>query len=136
MKLIKFTDSTHSSEEAAKTLNCSLAQIIKTLVFHDKDYYFIVIMNGDSKLDYQRIKDLLGIRRPSMASPEKVIEITGYPVGGVMPIFETDLPVILDRKVLDFKIVYGGGGDSYTVSEITPDEIIETMKPRIESVSI
>jgi prolyl-tRNA editing enzyme YbaK/EbsC (Cys-tRNA(Pro) deacylase) len=132
MKFVTLSQSTHTSVEAAKALNCEVSQIIKTLLLESKDYYFILIMCGDDRINYEAVKIALNLsKRPSFASPEKVIELTGAPVGGVKPIFETDLPVLLDSRVLEFDKVYGGGGDSNTIVEITPDEIIQEMEPKV-----
>lgn len=133
MQYIKFNESTHTSEEAAKALECEVSQIIKTLVLESKGTYFILIMCGDDRIEYKSILKTLNLtKRPSFASREKVLEISGSPVGGVKPVFKTDLPVLMDKRVLSFDKVYGGGGDSNTVLEITPDEIIAEMKPQVD----
>jgi Cys-tRNA(Pro)/Cys-tRNA(Cys) deacylase len=134
MRIITFENSTHSSKEAAKVLNCELNQIIKTLIFHDKDFYFITILPGDAKLNYSKIKKLLNISRPSMATPNKVLEISGSPIGGVKPVFRTNLKVILDESITKQNVVYGGGGDAFSIMEITPREIIGEMNPVIWNI--
>lgn len=135
MKTIHFENSTHSAKEAAIALGCEMDQIVKTLILHDKQYYFIVLLNGDAKLNYSKIKKLLDIGRPSLASPAKVLEISGSQAGGVKPIFRTNLKVIMDEKILKYDKVYGGGGDGNSVTELTPKEIIGGMNPVIWNIS-
>ena len=134
MRILNFENSTHSSADAAKVLNCDLSQIIKTLIFHDKDYYFIVILPGYAKLNYSKIKKLLNISRPSLATPKMVLEISGCPIGGVKPIFRTNLKVVMEESITKFDLVYGGGGDAFSIMEISPKEIIGEMNPVIWNV--
>jgi prolyl-tRNA editing enzyme YbaK/EbsC (Cys-tRNA(Pro) deacylase) len=135
MRLIRFQNPTHTTKQAAKELGCDVNQIIKTLIFHDKEYYFIAIVPGDAKLNYSKVKKLLNIARPSMASPDKVLEISGSPIGGVKPIFRTNLKVILDEKIMQYDNVYGGGGDANTIMEISPREIVGEMNPIIWNIA-
>lgn len=135
MEIIRFEGEVKTSNQAAEQLGFRHDRIIKTLIFHDRDFYFVVILQGFKKVSYTKIKEIFGIRRPSMASADKVQEISGFPVGGVMPIFNTKLPVILDKAILEFDIVYGGGGDMYSLCKLSPQEIIETMNPIIEEIT-
>ena len=48
----------------------------------------------------------------------------GYPVGGVPPFGHISrVPVLLDRAVARWDIVYGGGGDDRTMLRLTPAEL-------------
>jgi prolyl-tRNA editing enzyme YbaK/EbsC (Cys-tRNA(Pro) deacylase) len=134
MRILKFKDSVATSEQAAKVLGVSTNLIIKTLIFNDRDVYFVAILQGSAKIDYQKLKKILDIRRPTLASAGKVKEISGSSIGGVMPIFKTKLTVILDKNIQDFDKVYGGGGDEYSLCEVTPNEIITRMNPLICSI--
>lgn len=134
MRIITFPNPTKSSQQAADAIGCELDQIIKTLIFHDKDLFFITILQGDKRIDYEKLKNLLEIRRPNMATPDEVLRITGSPAGGVKPVFETNLKVILDKQILSYPLVYGGGGDINSICEISPEEIIEKMNPLIADI--
>lgn len=135
MNIVRFEKSVHSSKDAAKVIGCELDQIVKTIVLHDKDFYFVVILSGESRINYSRIKKLLNIARPNLATPQKVLALTGCPVGGVKPIFRTNLKVIMDERITKEGVVYGGGGDANTIMVTTPHEIIGEMNPIIWNIS-
>ncbi|MEZ4581531.1 MAG: hypothetical protein R3A10_07825 [Caldilineaceae bacterium] len=60
---------------------------------------------------------------------EVVLELLGYPAGGVLPFgHRTDLPVILDAPAAATGaphdgVIYGGGGDDRTMMRLTVDEL-------------
>lgn len=135
MKYIKFKSSTHTASEAATLLKCEISQIVKTLIIKSGVDFYILIMPGDKRINYQKIKEKLNLtKRPDFANFEEVKYISGFEIGGVPPVFKTNHKVIFDKDILKFDTVYGGGGDSSTVLEITPNEIIKIMNPIIEEL--
>jgi prolyl-tRNA editing enzyme YbaK/EbsC (Cys-tRNA(Pro) deacylase) len=53
-----------------------------------------------------------------------VREVTGYAIGGVPPIGHTKkLPVVLDRDLLQYDIVYAAAGTPHAVFPIDPIEL-------------
>jgi len=55
---------------------------------------------------------------------ESVLRITGYPAGGVPPFGHvTAVPILLDRAVVAWDMVFGGGGDDHTLLRIAPAEL-------------
>ena len=126
-------------------------QIIKTLLFlieqpGEPERFVqpvVVISNGESRVDKRPLADLydVGKKRVKLASAETVIELLGYPAGGVPPIgHRTKLPVILDAAVLATaertgKPFYGGGGDDRTMMEIGVKELQAVTQGLVLAVS-
>ena len=83
----------------------------------------------------------VGKKRVKLASAETVIELLGYPAGGVPPIgHRTKLPVILDAAVLATaertgKPLYGGGGDDHTMMEIRVEDLQAVTQGIVMEVS-
>ena len=83
----------------------------------------------------------MGKKRVKLASAETVIELLGYPAGGVPPIgHRTKLPVIVDASVLATaertgKPLYGGGGDDHTMMEIRVEELQAVTQGIVMAVS-
>ena len=81
----KYEDGTRTSQDAADQLGCEVAHIAKSIVFSGEEGAVIVITSGSNKVERKRkLKRILGFK-PGMASPDYVLENTGYAVGGVPP---------------------------------------------------
>jgi Cys-tRNA(Pro)/Cys-tRNA(Cys) deacylase len=61
-------------------------QMVKTLVFEsDKNECALVMVGGDQVAISGHLKKVLGSRNISMCAPEKVLAVTGYPIGSIPP---------------------------------------------------
>ena len=73
------------------------------------------------------VRDRLGTRKASFASPDETRELTGHEIGGVTVFgLPLDLPVLVDAAVMARpRIVLGGGSRSWKV--IAPPSILRTI---------
>lgn len=77
--------------------------------------YSACVVRGSDRLDVNRtVRKLMGVSRASFASAKEVIELTGMMIGGVTPFaLPEDLPVYVDRKVMELdKVILGSGSRS------------------------
>ena len=111
---------------AAAALGVAPAQIIKSLLFLIKDRPVLVIASGDRLVDRGVLAAKFGVgkKQIKLADAETVLRLTGYPAGGVPPFgHPAPLPTLLDRAVMAWTAVYGGGGDDHTLLRIAPGEL-------------
>lgn len=111
---------------AAAALGIASGQIIKSLLFLVRDAPVLVIAHGEATVDRRPIAERFGVgkKQVKLADAETVLRITGYPAGGVPPFGHlTALPTLLERGVLAWDVVYGGGGDDRTLLRIAPKEL-------------
>ncbi len=88
---------------AASAIGCHESQIIKTVVFTAPgDLAVVAIANGTRRINKATLAEAAGVPKVKLASPEFVLERTGYPAGGVSPIGirDTNAIVIIDSAVL------------------------------------
>jgi Cys-tRNA(Pro)/Cys-tRNA(Cys) deacylase len=130
-QILVFEKSVHSVAEAAEAAGVRPDELIKTIVVSFGELGAIFIIPGEKKLSLPKARSLLGRGGIEIAKPEKVLELTGYPVGGVPPVFEKPegIRVFIDFSLLSRKHVLGGGGDSQSLLRISPEEIILLMSP-------
>ena len=101
----------------------------------DPPVYAACVVLATHRLDVNRVvKQRLGTRKASFASPEETRDLTGMAIGGVTAFgLPAGLPLWVDAAVMDRKrIVLGGGSRSWKV--IAPPEILRTL-PNVEIVA-
>lgn len=125
-KIIEFDKPTKTVEEATKRLGCKKSQIIKSIVLvKENGDGLITIVDGESKVDLEKVSLFTGKVR--MANAEEAKKLTGYEIGGVPPIGH-GCQILIDEKVLENDIVYGGGGSICRIMSISPKELIKFGK--------
>lgn len=138
-RIISLKTSTKTVAESVKALGCDIEEIIKSIIIvTDTNEYFLVILQGNRKIKTKKVKKLLDIKDAKLASPRQVKRETGYKVGEVPPI-SLSLPVILDELVLEVSKsskLYGGGGASSKLLEISVNELLDCTHPLISDVSV
>ena len=70
-------------------------------------------VDADQMVDYTRLADRLSVSRKKvkLANADQVLNLTGYAVGTVPPVgLKTPMPAFMDPAVLDYDVVYAGGG--------------------------
>lgn len=150
-ELINDIGDTPTVPAAAAALGVVPDQIVKTLLFlveqpgteNGEPQPVVVISNGESRVDKRPLADHfnVGKKRVKLAPAEVVLELLGYPAGGVPPFgHRTALPVILDASVVatgaeHAGIIFGGGGDDRTMMRLTVDELRRVVQPHIMAVS-
>jgi prolyl-tRNA editing enzyme YbaK/EbsC (Cys-tRNA(Pro) deacylase) len=136
---------------AAAVLGVETDQIIKTLLFlverrgeeSGQPTAVVVISHGERRVSPKALAAHFGLSnsRVRLASPAIVLDLLGYPAGGVPPLgHKTPLPVILDASVVSAAErfggqLYGGGGDDHTMLRIHLDELRRVIQPEIVAVS-
>jgi prolyl-tRNA editing enzyme YbaK/EbsC (Cys-tRNA(Pro) deacylase) len=125
-EIVPVTVETPTVPAAAAALGVSTAQIIKSLLFLARDQPVLVIASGETMVDRGILAARFGVgkKQIKLADPETVLRLTGYPAGGVPPFGHPGpLLTLLDRAVLVWDAVYGGGGDDRTLLRVAPGEL-------------
>lgn len=134
---------------AAAALGVATDQIIKTLLFlvqlpeQPEAQPVVVISHGDRRVDKKLLARHFGVggKKAKLAPAEVVLDLLGYPAGGVPPVgHKTTLPVILDTSVVAAAAqfggtLYGGGGDDRTMLRIALEELLTFVQPEQVAVS-
>ena len=133
-ELILTNEDTPTVAAAAAALGVSTDEIIKTLIFFVRGEPYAVITNGLAAVSTRTLADHFGVgkRQIKLARAMQVVELTGYPVGGVPPFgHRSTIPVLLDRSVLARPVIYGGGGDDHTMLRIETTELLRVTKATV-----
>ncbi len=118
---------TPTVSDAARELNVSAGQIIKSLVFMNAEIPLLVINNGLSRVDRKKLASHLGVGRKKVkfASADQALAITGFVVGSMPPFgHRQTLRTLVDPAVLALDTIYGGGGAIDAMMRLTPRELL------------
>ena len=121
--------------DAAKSLNCEVGAIVKSLLFKNGSNYFLCLVSGDKRCSLNKLKIFFNSKDLSMASPNDVKEQTGYTIGGVSPIgHKKSLQILVDKSLNRFKDLYAAAGHPNCIFKINFDDLIKITNGSIEDV--
>ena len=124
-----FEDSTHNSELAAKTLGVAVGQIAKTILLMVDESPVVVVISGDRRVDFKKVKALRGGRRVRLAGPEDVSAHTGFKVGAVSPVaLPPGIPLYQDLSLRRFETIYPAAGETNNMFVTTPGELMSLTR--------
>ena len=125
-KIMEFTQSSATVEEAAKAIGCKESEIAKTLSFLIEDKPILIVVAGDCKIDNGKYKQEFG-KKAKMIPYEEVEKLIGHNVGGVCPFgINENVTVYLDNSLKKFDTIYPACGESNTAVKLTIEELEKT----------
>jgi Cys-tRNA(Pro)/Cys-tRNA(Cys) deacylase len=125
---LSFNQSCHSVENAAKTANANTDDFVKNICLIDSNGNLIVaIIKGEDRASTSRVEKALNIERPRIATPEEILQKTGYPCGGT-PSFGYNAKFLIDPRVMEKDVVYSGGGSENSLVKISTKELQKANK--------
>jgi prolyl-tRNA editing enzyme YbaK/EbsC (Cys-tRNA(Pro) deacylase) len=129
-------DSTRTAKEAAAAAKCEVSQIVKSLVFQTVTGQkpILILTSGANKVDEKHVGAQLG-EEIQFAPPNFVREETGFAIGGVSPYgLIKEIPIYIDRDLLDHSIIWAAAGSHHAVFSIQPQILIQTTGCQIISI--
>lgn len=124
IKIIEFKVSTKTSELAAEALGVEVGQIAKSMLLLADESPVLFVTCGDVKINTNRIRKLIGVRKVKFADAESVLNVTGYPVGGVCPFrLNSNVRVMLDKVMEKYEVVYAAAGTACSAVPVTIQQL-------------
>ena len=119
-----------SAEDGADSGLGLLEEMAPTFILRSKAGYFAAILRGDTRLSYKKIKHQFGLKDISLTGPQEVEQLTGAKVGYV-PLINPGMRTILDEKVLEKQIVYGGTGVANHTLAVSPRVLVDCTQAEV-----
>ncbi|MDT0444633.1 YbaK/EbsC family protein [Streptomyces johnsoniae] len=131
-----FPAATRTAAQAAEAIGCKLNGIVKSLVFEADKEPVLVLMDGASRVDTERLRAELGAARVRRADATTVRAATGYAIGGVPPFGHvTPLRTLADRGLLGEEVVWGAAGTPHTVFPLPPAALIAHARATLVDIA-
>lgn len=128
---LSFDQPCHSVAEAARAVNASPQELVKNICLVDGDDQLITaIVKGEDRVSVSRIAKALQKDGLRMATPEEILERTGYPCGGT-PSFGYQATFLIDPKVMEREVVFTGGGSETSLVKISTEELVRANQGTI-----
>ena len=122
-----------SLEQAAAERGHAPEQVIRSIVFRlGEGNFFMVLMAGPAQVSWPALRSYLGQSRLTMASPEEVLEATGYQIGTVSPLgLPAPMRILADANTFAFDEVSFGSGQRNTAI-IMKSEVLKSLLSNVE----
>ncbi|HEV7810608.1 MAG TPA: YbaK/EbsC family protein [Candidatus Limnocylindrales bacterium] len=121
-----FDESTHTAEDAARTVNAELGQIVKSLVFvaprEDGELEPVIcLVSGPNRVDLARLAAVTGELDIRRSTAREAQELTGFVIGGIPP-FGHSRPVrtVMDPDLTRYQVVWAAAGTPTAVFPVPP----------------
>ncbi len=127
-----------SLAQAAQERGQRLEQVVRSLLFRvEEGRYALVLMPGGMRVDWPALRRALGVSRVTTATPEEVLEVTGYPVGAVGPLgLARPVPVLADPRILAPEEVSVGSGEPGVAVILRSQDLRRALGEEVQWVAL
>ena len=100
--------------------------------------YVACLVRSDMKLDVNhRVAAEVGFKRLSFASSEEAAELSGQMIGGVSVAgLPADIPILVDRRVMDRTSVIIGGGNRSSKVRLETWEVMKLPNAKVADIAV
>jgi prolyl-tRNA editing enzyme YbaK/EbsC (Cys-tRNA(Pro) deacylase) len=96
----------------------------------------VALVSGANRLDERRLGAAAG-EPVEKAAADEARSATGYSIGGVPPFgHATDVPVFMDRDLLQHQVVWAAAGRPDSVFEIEPERLRELSQATVADLKV
>jgi prolyl-tRNA editing enzyme YbaK/EbsC (Cys-tRNA(Pro) deacylase) len=135
-RVIEFSESTRTAQEAADRVGSELGQIVKSLIFKGSESGkpVLVLTSGANRVDEARISGYAG-EKIARADADFARAATGFAIGGIPPVGHSQpIETYVDEDLLQYVTVWAAAGTPNAVFELTPDMLLQISGGRVERV--
>ena len=136
-KVIQLLESARTAQDAASTIGCDVAQIVKSLIFRTRQTHqpVLILASGANRVNEKVIESHVG-EKIAKADADFVREVTGFAIGGIPPVghkHPIDL-IFIDEDLLKHDSVWAAAGTANAVFNMTSKDLLEMTKGKIVSI--
>jgi prolyl-tRNA editing enzyme YbaK/EbsC (Cys-tRNA(Pro) deacylase) len=137
MDVREFPEGTRTAADAAGAIGCAVDQIVKSLVFIADAQPVLVLTSGGNRVDVVKLGRESAAAAVRKADAEEVRAATGYAIGGTPPFGHARaLPVLVDRDLTRFEVVWAAAGTPRHVFPIAPADLVRISGGRVADVAL
>ena len=132
-RLIEFNEPVITVEQASRQVNAE--KIVKSIVMIDSNGKpILALVPAERMVSHKKLKKLLDVKDVRLANREEVLDLSGYPAGGVPPFNEVKR-VLADPAILKNQTIVVGGGDIDKLLEIRTTDAIDISNAQVVDIT-
>jgi prolyl-tRNA editing enzyme YbaK/EbsC (Cys-tRNA(Pro) deacylase) len=138
IEIVRMGASTRTAEEAAAQCGCTVAQIVKSLIFQGESSgkLYLFLVSGPNQLDLAKTAALVS-ESLKRADPRHIRDETGFAIGGVSPIGHLkDIPAFADESLLSFDTVWAAAGAHDAVFAAEPKALLAAARAKAANLAV
>lgn len=136
-KVKELPGSTRTAEDAASSIGCDVAQIVKSLIFKTKTTRtpVLILASGPNRVNEKTIESHLN-EKITKADADFVREVTGFAIGGIPPIGHKQAVdcIFIDEDLFKFDSVWAAAGTPNAVFCIKSQDLLTMTTGKIISI--
>ena len=135
LKVSVLNTTAKTAKDAAKSLNCEVGAIVKSLVFRADDTFLICLIAGDKRCSLNKLKKIIDKKDVCMANADEVKTNTGFSIGGVAPIAHLKkLNILIDQSLSRFQNVFAAAGHPNSIFKIEYNQLVHITKGAVKEI--
>ena len=136
LKVLVLNSTAKTAKDAAKSLNCEVGAIVKSLVFRADDTFLICLIAGDKRCSLNKLKKIIDKKDVCMANADEVKTNTGFSIGGVAPIAHLKkLNILIDQSLSRFQNVFAAAGHPNSIFKIEYNKLVQMTKGEVKEIT-
>lgn len=124
-KVVELPSSTRTASEAAQTIGCDAAQIIKSLLFKTKHTQqpILILASGINQVDLTVLTKVLN-EEIVKADADFARQVTGFAIGGIPPIGHREkMKTFIDEDLLTHTELWAAAGTPHAVFKLHANDL-------------
>ena len=136
-RIFRHSGSVRSLEQAAQERGQRPEQVVRSILFRlEENEFLMVLVAGPAQISWKALRQYLNRSRISMASPEEVLEVTGYPIGAVSPFgLPEPLRILVDTSLFAEDELSIGSGVRGVAVILQKDDLLRALG-EVETVDL
>lgn len=128
-RLFRHSQPVASLEQAAQERGQRPEQVVRSILFRlSKTEFVMVLIAGPRQVSWPALRSYLGQSRLTLATPQEVLEVTGYPLGAVAPFgLPHPLRVLVDRSILQEEEISLGSGEKFAAVFLHTADLLKAL---------
>ena len=135
-QVVELPASTRTAREAAQAIGCTVAQIVKSLIFRGMQTGkpILVLASGVNRVNEKRLGEMAG-EPIGKADAEFVRQHTGFAIGAVPPVgHPTPIETYIDADLLQYQEIWAAAGTPRAVFRLIPQDLQKVNRGSIVSI--
>ncbi|MEI7580211.1 MAG: YbaK/EbsC family protein [bacterium] len=137
LTVIELSSSTRTAQDAAQSIGCSVAQIMKSLLFRTAttNQPVLVLASGPNRVNEKSIEQWVG-EKIVKADADFTREVTGFAIGGIPPIGHKQAiaHTFIDEDLLHHEMLWAAAGTPHAVFSLNSSNIEELIKGKVIAI--